>query len=92
MKAYDEPRESKPENAPSANVTIAFDKAKAYDDMRESVIGLRNSAWALRHKGITSTKVTYHLTNALLTDDKEMLGLMQMPIVAVQYSIDPAND
>ena len=78
---YQELRETKPENAPSADSTIAFDKAASYDDMLESLIGLRNSAWANAHKDIFSAKVITYITNALLNKDHELLRLLQIPLV-----------
>ena len=81
MKAYGDVRITNPDNAPSADSTIAFDKASAYDDMRQNIIGLRNSAWANAHKDIFSAKVITYITGALLDNDHEMLQMLQHPLI-----------
>ena len=57
------------------------DKVMAYDDISDSLIGLRNSAWANAHKGVFSAKVITYVTNALLDNDHELLRLLQIPLV-----------
>lgn len=60
-----------------------IDKAKRYDDMRDSLIGLRNSAWAVLHTedNYPSTHVLYYTMLALLENDIEVLALMRYPVV-----------
>ena len=63
------------------------DKVMAYDDISDSLIGLRNSAWARRHDDNFKAKLFYHLTNALLTNDIELVRIMQISdIVDVTYT------
>ena len=80
---YDEEltEQRKPENAYSTKIETAFDKAKAYDDMRDNIIGLRNSAWANAHNDLFSAKVITYVTGALLNNDHELLKLLQIPLV-----------
>ena len=80
MKAYEDTQERKGKVVSD----ILIDRSDSYDNMRQTLIGIRNSAWAERHNDNFKAKLFYHLSNAILTDDKDLIGIMTaFPIVEI---------
>ena len=85
MTAYNEllTEVRKPENAYSTKIEIAFDKAKKYDDLMSTLIGLkltsdiagRELARTKDFNGLLQVHTVHYIAIALLENDIDLMGI-----------------